>query len=267
MSALNWYGAGKCIARVKDSVLQIGYLRSANTLSNITGAFDGFKSIAIENNFTIAAADVDRGNPSKSGVIAVENWDRRVFVAPPLTGTGSLVVSNMLAGAHNVYSMTVTVTNGANTATGRAFVAETATGAPAALVFANGANWAGEVVSDGKVSLTNLVDASSAANVSFGALRLDRDFPIRVWKTGGVIAANDKVNLASVPAGEHSFSVVAMDEPLAIGDKIEIGLYPADAELPQDTRRLCYSAEPSENEDRVRLMATLSGRGMTIKIR
>ena len=267
MSALNWYGAGKCIARVKDSVLQIGYLRSANTLSNITGAFDGFKSIAIENNFTIAAADVDRGNPSKSGVIAVENWDRRVFVAPPLTGTGSLVVSNMLAGAHNVYSMTVTVTNGANTATGRAFVAETATGAPAALVFANGANWVGEVVSDGKVSLTNLVDASSAANVSFGALRLDRDFPIRVWKTGGVIAANDKVNLASVPAGEHSFSVVAMDEPLAIGDKIEIGLYPADAELPQDTRRLCYSAEPSENEDRVRLMATLSGRGMTIKIR
>jgi hypothetical protein len=267
MSVLNWYGEGNSTAKVKDSVLQIGYLRSAKTLGNITGAFDGFKSVAIVNTFTVAAADVDLGNSSKTAVVALENWNRRVFVAPPLTGTGSLAVSNMLAGTHAVYSTTVTITNGANTATGRAYVAQTESGAPAALVFADGANWAGEVVAGGNVSLTNLVDASSAASVSFGALRLDRDFPIRVWKTGGVIAANDKVNLASVPAGERSFSVVAMDEPLEVGDKFEVGLYPADAELPPDTRRIRYSAEPSEMGGWVRLMATASKRGMTIKIR
>ena len=267
MSALNWYGEGKSIAKVKDSVLQIGYLRSANTLSNITGAFDGFKSVAIENTFTIAAADVDRGNSGKDAVKAVENWNRSVFVAPPLTGTGSLSVSNMLAGAHASYSMTVTVTNGKNTATGRAYVAQTESGAKAALVFADGANWAGEVVAGGNVSLTNLVDAGAAASVSFGSIRLDEDFPIRVWKNGGVVTANDRINLSSAPAGTRSFVLKAMDEALEVDDKIEIGLYPADVELPKDTRRLRYSVEPAETEGLVKLMAVVYKRGMTITVR
>ena len=267
MSALNWYGEGKSIAKVKDSVLQIGYLRSANTLSNITGAFDGFKSVAIENTFTIAAADVDRGNSGKDAVKAVENWNRSVFVVPPLIGTGSLAVSNMLVDAHSVYSMTVTITNGANTASGRAFAAKTESGAKAALVFADGANWAGEVIAGGNVSLTNLVDAGAAANVSFGAIRLDEDFPIRVWKNGGVVTANDRINLSSAPAGTRSFVLKAMDEALEVGDKIEIGLYPADVEPPKDTRRLRYSVEPAETEGLVKLMAIVSRRGMTITVR
>lgn len=267
MSCLHWYGVTNSVAKINDSVLQIGYLRSAQTLGNITGVFDGLRSVAIENTFTIAAADVDRGNSSKAAVVALENWNRRVFVAPPLTGTGSLVVSNMLAGTHAVYSTTVTITNGANTATGKAFAAKTESGAKAALVFADGANWAGEVVADGNVSLTNLVDAGAAANVSFGAIRLDEDFPIRVWKTGGVVTANDKVNLAAAPAGARSFSLQAMGEALAVGDKIEIGLYPADVEPPKDTRRLRYSVEPAGTEGLVKLMAVVSRRGMTITVR
>ena len=267
MSCLNWYGATNSVAKINDSVLQIGYLRSAQTLGNITGVFDGFKSVAIENTFTIAAADVDRGNSGKDAVKAVENWNRSVFVVPPFTGTGSLAVSNMLVDAHSVYSMTVTITNGANTASGKAFAAKTESGAKAALVFADGANWAGEVVADGNVSLTNLVDAGAAASVSFGAIRLDEDFPIRVWKNGGVVTANDKVNLAAVPAGARSFSLQAMGEALAVGDKIEIGLYPADVEPPKDTRRLRYSVEPAETEGLVKLMAVVSRRGMTITVR
>ena len=157
--------------------------------------------------------------------------------------------------------MKLAVTNGANTATGRAFVADTAGGAPAALVFADGANWAGEVVADGRVSLTNLVDESAAANVSFGAIRLDADFPLRVWKTGGAIVANDKVNLASAPTGARTITFAEMDEPLENGDKFEIGLYPQDAALPRDTKVIRYSAEPSETEGFVRLMATYQKHG------
>jgi hypothetical protein len=261
MSLLNWYGSGKNTAEMDNSLLEIGYLRSSSTLGNITGVFDGMKSVALTNTFTIAAADVDRGNGSSSSVTSVENWNRRVHIAPPLTGTGSLAVSNELSGAHAVYSMTVTVTNGANTATGRAFVADTASGAPAALVFADGANWAGEVVADGRVSLTNLVDESAAANVSFGAIRLDADFPLRVWKTGGAIVANDKVNLASAPTGARTITFAEMDEPLENGDKFEIGLYPQDAALPRDTKVIRYSAEPSETEGFVRLMATYQKHG------
>lgn len=264
MSVLNWYGSGNSIAKIRDSVLDIGYLRTANTLGDITGVFDGFRAVEISNVFTIAAADIDRGNGKKDSVRAIENWNRRVLVGVPLTGTGSLVVSNRLSGAHAVYSMTVTVTNGANTATGKVFAAKTAGGAPTALVFADGANWAGEVVSDGNVSLTNLLSEGAAAEVSFGALRADSAFPIRVWKTDGEIASNDKVNLASALSGAGSFSLIEMDEPLAFGDKFEIGLYPADAALPQDTRRLRFSAAPSDTEGCVRLTATYGNRGFVV---
>ena len=267
LELLNWSGNGKNVAEVNDSVLEIGYLRSGNTLGNITGVFDGFKSVAISNDFTIAAADVGRGNSGRSSVTSIENWNRRVFVASPLTGTGSLVVSNKLAGAHAVYSMTVTVTNGANTASGKAFAAQTASGAATALVFADGANWAGEVIADGRVSLTNLVSEGGAAEVSFGALRAESAFPLRVWKTGGAIVANDKVNLASALSGPLSFAFVEMDEPLAVGDSFAIGRYPAECALPQNTDKLRYSAAPCDVEGFVTLMGKYSKPGMTVVVR
>lgn len=268
LELLNWSGNGRNVAEVNDSVLEIGYLRSANTLGNITGVFDGLKSVSIMNDFTILAADVGRGNENKtSSVIPVENWDRRVFIAPPLTGTGSLVVSNRLSGAHAVYSMTVTVTNGSNTATGNAFAAETATGAPAALVFADGANWAGEVIANDKVSLTNLVEEGGAAEVSFASLRAESAFPLRVWKTDGTITANDKVNLGSVIKGDNSFSLVEMGERLELGDSIEIGLYPAGAELPERTRFMHYFTTPSDVDGYDILNARRSSRGTVVFIR
>ena len=266
MSLLQWYGAESGLAEISDSVLEIGYLRSASTFGNITGVFNGFQSVSISNTFTVAAADVDRGNPGKSSVTSVENWNRSVKIGPPLTGTGSLCVSNKLAGAHAVYSMTVTVTNGANTATGRAFAAQTESGAAAALVFADGANWAGEVVADGNVSLTNLVDKGAAACVSFGALRLDGDFPIRIWKSGSVVT-NDKVNLSSALSGSGSFRFVESGDPLSAGDKFEIGLYPAHAALPQCVEPFSYSTRPSVVEGRVKLVATYKNIGFIIVVK
>lgn len=266
MSLLHWYGAKNSQAEISDSVLEIGYLRSASTLANITGVFDGFQSVSIANTFTIAAADVDRGTTGKPSVTSVENWNRNVKIGPPLTGTGSLCVSNKLAGAHAVYSMTVTVTNGANTATGRAFAAQTENGAPAALVFADGANWAGEVVADGNVSLTNLVDEGAAACVSFGALRLDGDFPIRIWKSGSVVT-NDKVNLSSALSGSGSFRFVESGDPLSAGDMFELGLYPANAVLPQDVKPFSYLAKPSAVEGFVKLVAAYKNKGFIVIVK
>ena len=266
MSLLHWSGSGNDIAEVDNSLLEIGYLRSASTLANITGAFNGFQSVAISNTFTIVAADVDRGNPNKSSVTSVENWNRSVKIGPPLTGAGSLAVSNRLSGAHAAYSMTVTVTNGANTATGQAYVAQTESGAPAALVFADGANWAGEVVANGNVSLTNLVDVGAAANVSFAVLKMDGDFPIRVWKTGGAVLSSDKVNLSSAIAGDGTFSFVEMDEPLSEGDTFEIGLYPSNAALPKDVKPFSYSAKPSDVEGYVRLFVTYRKTGLILTV-
>ena len=267
LELLNWSGNGKNVAEVNDSVLEIGYLRSDKTLENITGVFNGFKSVAISEDFTIVAADVGRGNSGKESITSIENWDRRVFIAAPLTGTGSLVVSNELTGAHAVYSMTVTVTNGANTATGKAYAAQTASGAATALVFADGANWAGEVVADGRVSLTNLIVEGGAAEVSFGTLNPKNAFPLRVWKSGGIIVANDKVNLDSAIEGKTSFDFVAMNESLELGDSFEVGLYPDGAILPQDTSRLHYFSLPSDVVGYVTLMAKHLRPGFIMVIR
>ena len=216
----------------------------------------------IANRFTIAAADVDRGNPSQTSVTSVENWDRFVKIGPPLTGAGSLAVSNELADAHAVYSMTVLVTNGANTATGSAQVMPTATGAQAKLLFADGANWAGTVVADANVGLTNLVDGAAAATANFGAI--SGTMPIRVWKTGGAITANDKVNLTSAAGG---FEMVAMDEKLQAGDVVELGLYPENAALPVATRHRKYSSVPSATPGFVILKSTEIRTGFVMTFR
>jgi hypothetical protein len=163
--------------------------------------------------------------------------------------------------------MTVTVTNGANTATGKAYAAQTASGAATALVFADGANWAGEVVADGRVSLTNLIVEGGAAEVSFGTLNPKNAFPLRVWKSGGVIVANDKVNLDSAIEGKTSFDFVAMNESLELGDSFEVGLYPDGATLPQDTSRLHYFSLPSDDDGYVTLMAKHLRPGFIMVIR
>lgn len=131
----------------------------------------------------------------------------------------------------------------------------------------DGANWAGEVVADGNVSLTNLVDEGSAAAVSFGSLKIENSFPIRVWKTGGAIVANDKVNLSSAIAGTGTFRFVEMDEPLSLGDMFEIGLYPANAALPRDVKPFRYSAKSSGTEVYVRLFATYQKRGFVVTVK
>ena len=268
LSLLNWAGSGENVAEVDNSLLEIGYLRSDKTLGTITGVFAGMKSATIANTFTIAAADVDRGNPSKTTATSVENWHRRVHIAPPLTGTGSLAVSNELSGAHAVYSMTVTVTNGANTATGRAFVTDTAGGAPAALVFADGANWAGEVVADGRVSLTNRASETEApASVSFGSLRIDANFPVRLWKSAGELT-NDVINIAGGVSGGCGLAPVFMDgyEP-EVGDTFTLGTYPAEAALPRSAGGHAWRIYTEEQEGVTYLMLCYQPRGFVFTVK
>ena len=266
LSLLNWSGSGKNTAYIDDVLLEIGYLRSAKTFGLIDGVFNGLKSVEIRNLFTIAAADVDRANGNKQSVKDVENWNRWVRIGPPLTGTGSIAVSNELSGAHAVYSMTVVVTNGENTATGEAKVLPTDTGAPAYLAFADGANWAGTVVADGNVSLTNLTDGASAASVAFGSLRLDSDFPIRVWKTGGAIVANDRIDISTAITGNGRIVLVGVDERIVAGDRIELGIIPTNATLPVLKGGTLGTEAIPDDPDHVRLIA-IYGKGMILLLR
>ena len=157
-------------------------------------------------------------------------WDRDLVVADvPITGAGNLVVTNGTPG----YGLLLTFVNGASTATGRFSVAPSAdrTG----VFFANGANWAGTVVADGRIALTNLSDAAAAATVAFGAVEFAGDFPIRVWKQNGDFVS-DRVNLNGLTPGVGGFQPVPQNGfRFQAGDTVTIGTWPEGA-VPLDPK-------------------------------
>ena len=257
-STLSWKGASAGIAVVEDAKLTIGNDRDhlATETDANTGVFANLSAARLDGDLTVSAADVWRTRRS-----ANYEWEHEVKIVSPLTGVGGLSVTNEMPSNLKQWGMTVFVTNGANTATGVARACGTETG-PANLVFADGANWAGTVVANAGLSLTNLTDGAAAATVSFGSV--EGAMPIRVWKTGGVIAANDKVNVTGTAA---AFDFVALDEPLSAGDTVELGLYPENAALPANTRHIEYSSVASETAGFVTLRATSVKPGILVIIR
>ena len=258
-SALAWKGSSAGIAVIEDAKLTIGNDRDhlATATDANTGVFANLSAARLDGDLTVSAANVWRPRDTTR----IFEWNREVKIVPPLTGEGGLAVTNEMPSNLKQWGMTVVVTNGANTATGTARACETATG-PANLVFADGANWAGTVVANAGLSLTNLTDGAAAATVSFGSIA--GAMPIRVWKTDGVIVANDKVNVSGTAA---AFDFVAMDEPLVVGDTVELGLYPENAALPANTRHIEYSSVASETAGFVTLRAKQVKPGLLLLIR
>ena len=126
-------------------------------------AFNRLKSVDIEEDATLylrRREDASWGSSDRDFMVA----------ATPIAGAGNLFVTNTTPAS----SYSVTFQGGMNTATG------TLAGDENSLIcFADGANWAGTVVANGNVALTN---GAEAASVTFGALRLESGtFPIRLW--------------------------------------------------------------------------------------
>lgn len=254
-----WSGNGKGRASLDNARLEIGVKRVG---INLTDAFAGLKEVSLENGNGLTITAVPNAWKGAEERTKWVHWNREVTIGAPLAGTGGLVVSNDLTGSLAAYAMTVFVTNDTNTATGEARACTGALGAPARLVFGDGANWVGTVVADANVVLSNLTDAAAAATVNFGAVA--GAMPIRVWKTGGVITANDKVNLGGTAA---AFEFVAMDEKLTAGDVVELGLYPESAALPANTRHVEYSSVASATPGFVTLCAKQVRPGMLLMVR
>ena len=188
----------------------------------------GFGSARLDGDLTIASID-------GIGTGSVD-WDRHVKIANiPFSGAGNVTITNGVP----AYPFTVKMVNGANTATGSIKVAKAEGDAETALFFADGANWAGTVVA-GNMALTNLTDGAAAATATFGALDLAADFPLRVWKTGGVLATNDVLKVDSY-AGSAKIVLVEMDEALVPGEKFVVGKVKSTSALPKVGRHFAVS--------------------------
>ena len=193
-------------------------------------------------------------------------WDREFLVADvPVTGAGNLVVTNGVPG----YGLSLTFVNGENTATGKFSVAPSSD--PTSAIFDNGANWAGTVVADGRVSVTNTVDPSAPGVVKFGAVEFNGEFPLRVWKEGGHFVS-DRVNGVASVSGEGGFKPVPQNGfRFTQGDTFLIGEWEASAIQENPSLGMAnkwqIAAEPSDNEGKVLVYARYSPPGTVLVIR
>ena len=183
-------------------------------------------------------------------------WDRDLVVAAPITGAGDVVVSNAVAGN----SMAITVTSAANTCSG----AISCNGDnDCRLLFADGANWAGTVVA-GSVALTNTTEDAASA-VSFNAVNLAGDFPIRVWKDGGTIVANDTLNVGSYV--NNGGKLVPTGAEFALGDQIVVGKIAKNAVLPSAAPGWIAKIQPLDGDDENDELLLKRGCGLQVLVR
>ena len=219
-----------------DGILGVSKIRIPNgqTVGRPrTDLLRGFGSVRLDGDLTIASIDgIGNGNC---------NWDRHVKMTDkPFTGTGNVVISNGVP----AYPFSVTMVNGASTATGSIGIAEVE-GADTALYFANGANWAGTVVA-GNVLLTNLTSAASPVAVSFGGLNLAEDFKLRLWQNGTC----DTIALgANGWTGNGKLDFEFVDFAEAGSQMWKIATQPANTALPAVKKAsFALLARPSETE-------------------
>ena len=215
-----WTGNNNGVFSVSNGVYRIfePYIIENEELKSVNTPFDGLRTVNIADDSVLMFTTRNQAN----GHGYFNNGDDRVvsLANVPITGAGSIALDNA-----NVNKFGVIVTSGSNTATGSASVVAPGEGeGETTLYFADGANWAGTVTA-GNVALTNLVDSAAACTNTFGTLDLaaDTTFPIRVWKTGGVIVAHDGLNVGSYVNHGGKIVLVAMVEELAPGDSFILG--------------------------------------------
>ncbi len=222
---------------------------------NRSDLLQGFGSARLDGDLTIASIDgIGTGS---------YNWNRHVKVTDkPFTGAGDVTVTNGVP----AYPFTVTMVNGANTATGSIKVAKADGDVETALYFADGANWAGTVVA-GNVALTNLTDG--AATATFGTLDLAADFNIRVWTENGVVVTNDMVNVGEYQSHGGRLSMEPMTEGLefAAGDKIVVGKIAKASPDPAVKAGWCVKRLPIDGDDANELLVAKKGIGLQLILR
>lgn len=222
-------GTGKGVLVASNALVGVAKRWGNNPENPRTDLLRGFGSARIESESTMTVCPLDWG-------IGNTDWERRAkFADIPLTGEGDLIVSN---GAPTKV-FTVTVVNGMNTCSGVAkvlppVVAEGETAAETALVFADGANWAGTAVANGYLSLTNLTDEASSAAVTFGKVKLTAALPLRVWREEDGSIKNDTITLTEgfvVEDGDAGIvELVPQDGfEMTSADEITLGTFPTGA--------------------------------------
>lgn len=202
-----------------------------------------------------------------------------IMLESPITGGGDVIVTNTWSGK----TMMPVVTTNANTCTGRIEAFECVNDETKAMVyFEDGANWAGTVVANGRMGIAEKFTDSSnyklhgpearhnnPVTVTFAALDLQADFPIKVWKNEGEAITNDMLNVDRyVNSGGKLVPEMATDgAEFVMGDKIRLGKIKRGAELPSFARGWILSIAPIDGDEEFDILSASFGRGFMVIVR
>jgi hypothetical protein len=144
--------------------------------------------------------------------------------------------------------------------------------AKTALYFAHGANWAGTVVANGLLKITNYegtTETNNPASVTFGALDLQADFPVRVWRGEDGELTNDTLNVGTYlnNGGKIVPTMMTEDGKFTHGDKLTLGRIAKGAALPRFARGWAVRAEAIDDNAAEDLLTCCFDTGMMIIIR
>lgn len=194
-----------------------------------------------------------------------QNWDRELTINGAILGDGDVVVSNAVPDN----SMSIIVTNNLNDCAGKISCNGENN---CSLLFADGANWAGTVVS-GNVALTNLSEEAElpAASVNFAKLDLAADFPVRVWRNEDGSLVSDTLNvgeyLDSGLKGGKIALVAMFDGEFAPRESFVLGTISKDAQLPPVGRGWTAKIVEIEDDDKNVMVKLERNSGFAIIIR
>ena len=202
-----------------------------------------------------------------------------IMLESPITGGGDVIVTNTWSGK----TMMPVVMSSANTCTGRIEAFECVNDETKAMVyFEDGANWAGTVVANGRMGIAEKFTDSSnyklhgpearhnnPVTVTFAALDLQADFPIKVWKNEGEAITNDTLNVDRyVNSGGKLVPEMATDgAEFVMGDKIRLGKIKRGAELPSFARGWILSIAPIDGDEEFDILSASFGRGFMVIVR
>lgn len=174
------------------------------------------------------------------------NDDRYMYfiMEAPFTGAGNLYFTS----ERSSQTMQPTIVCDNNTCTGTLSVDP----AKNVLVhFANGANWAGKVVLNGKVDFVPVdqdhtgFDAKPST-VTFGAVQLDKNFTVRLWGKDGL--KNDTINITGEGWSGEATLLCAMQDGYEAKptDKWLLGTAPKGVTLPTTSEKWTLVTEGEE---------------------
>ncbi len=267
-------GSGSRTAKVlvRNGCYDVGRLMPESTLAPEGGwkgaayspVFDRFRQIEVTGLLQVRATDAF---PRPAWWHFDGQWDRRIDQADmPFSGTGSLLVTNTT----EANSMTFTLVNRGNGMTGTIAAAP---GTRSTLLFKDDCKWGGTVIANGCTGFVN-TDATTGkekpARVVFNNMRLEGDFPVRLWRTDGV-ATNDFIKFeGAIHANGGAFVGEPMEDiKPSPGDTWIIGTYPVKCAFPRiESMKWQLLSEPiAGNAENVHLLLKYQPPGFMLSIR